>query len=210
MKRIIPILFLAFISPWIGLAQDAPATESPSHQALYDSGIEFGLFLDQAERRRETWLGNFDKGGVSPALQQRLDALHGSFYLIAVAVDGCSDSVNTIPYLAHLVGATDSISMRVVSPDAGRHIMEAHKTVDGRAATPTVLILDADFNEIGVFIERPTELQNWAQGEGKDLGSGEFMKAKFAWYDEDLGQQTMSEVVDQIEAHLKASGHRPD
>ena len=188
---------------------EAPSgTEAHSgHQLLFDSGIEFGLFLDQAERRKEMWHGNFEKGQVPTELKTRADALNGTFYLLAVAVDGCSDSVNTIPYLANLDTASDNISMRVVGPDAGRHIMEAHKTVDGRASTPTVLILNEHFAEVGVFIERPRELQDWAQGEGKTLASGEFMKSKFAWYDEDLGKQTMSEVLDQIEAYIESSSH---
>jgi len=214
MKYILPILILALLSPLVSLAQKADSLVQeqslPSNEALYQSGIEFGVFLDQAEKRKEMWHGNFEKGQVSEALQKRADALHGTFYLIAVAVDGCSDSVNTIPYLAHLDQASEHISMRVVSPEAGKHIMEAHRTVDGRAATPTVLLLDEAFTEIGVFIERPKGLQDWAQGEGKSLASSEFMKAKFAWYDEDLGNQTMSEVLDQLEAHVAKSGHQHD
>ena len=214
LKTILPILILALVSPLASFAQQGtPETQEqslPSNEALYQSGIEFGVFLDQTEKRKDMWHGNFEKGQVSEALQKRADALHGTFYLIAVAVDGCSDSVNTIPYLAHLDQASDHISMRVVSPEAGKHIMEAHRTEDGRAATPTVLLLDEAFTEIGVFIERPKDLQDWAQGEGKSLSSNEFMKAKFAWYDEDLGNQTMSEVLDQLEAHLAKSGHQHD
>ena len=33
------------------------------------------------------------------------------------------------------------------------------------------------------------------------------MTAKFAWYDEDLGRQTMSEVLDIIEKHQAEGGH---
>jgi hypothetical protein len=189
-------------------AQDAEVIETlPSNRALFESGIEFGLFLDKAERRREMWLDNFGKGTVPEDLQSRLDGLHGPYYLIAVAIDGCSDSVNTIPYLAHMADASDQIEMRIVHPDTGRHIMDSHRTPDDRPSTPTVLILDQDFNEIGVFIERPAELQDWALGEGKELESGAFMKAKFAWYDSDLGRQTMTEVIESIEHFQADSSH---
>jgi len=183
-------------------AQAQSPDDTPSHEELFTSGIEFGLFLDNAERRKQMWHDNFGKGGVPEALAKRASSYPGTWYLIAVAIDGCSDSVNTIPYLAHLAAEVDNIHMRLVHPDEGRHIMEANRTPDGRPSTPTVLVLDENFEEVGVFIERPKELQDWALGEGKDLPSSEFMTAKFAWYDDDLGVQTMEAVLSIIERAL--------
>ena len=45
-----------------------------------------------------------------------------------VAVDSCSDSVNTIPYLARLVEMVDGFDMRVVNSRVGRKVMEDHPT----------------------------------------------------------------------------------
>jgi hypothetical protein len=198
MKKIIFALLAVFLLTIpSALAQEG---ELASYQEVYEAGIEFGFFLEQAERRKEMWHDNFEKGSVPEELLDRARAVEGAHYLLAVAVDGCSDSVNTIPYLAHLANRVDGLEMRLVHPDAGRFIMEANRTPDGRASTPTVLVLDADFNEVGVFIERPQELQDWALGEGKDLESRDFMTYKFSWYDEDLGHQTMETVVEILEA----------
>lgn len=201
MKISLGILFcVALLMPLSVFAQQE---EQLNYESVYESGIPFGIFLDQAERRIEMWHTNFGKGVVPESLQHRLDALQSTFYLLAVAVDGCSDSVNTIPYLAHLANASEYIEMKIVSPEVGREIMEANRTPDNRAATPTVVVLDSKYNQIGVFIERPSELQNWALGEGKELDSSSFMTAKFAWYDQDAGIQTMSEVMDLIEMDHK-------
>lgn len=174
----------------------APATLD----SLYQSGIPFGAFLDAAERRVDRWQVNAAKGPLREDQLQRVRALQGTWYLLAVAVDGCSDSVSTIPFLSHLADASDRISMRIISPDAGRSIMEARPTPDGRAATPTVLILNAGFEEVGAFIERPAVLQEWALGEGADLSSEEFSRRKFAWYDEDAGRQTVDTVLSLMES----------
>lgn len=168
--------------------------------SLYHTGIEFGQFLDEADARRDRWVNNFGDGSLHADLAQRVSNLSGTWYLLAVAIDGCSDSVSTIPFLAHLSGASRHVNMRVVDPDAGRAIMEAHRTPDGRAATPTVLVLNERFEPVGAFIERPDELQEWAQGEGADLSRGAFAEQKFAWYDEDAGRQTISAVLDIMEA----------
>lgn len=173
------------------------------NQSLYSSGIEFGVFLDLAERRKELWHDNFAAGSVPTEIQEGLSGLHGTYHLLAVAIDGCSDSVNTIPYLAHMVAATDRIDMRIIDSTRGRAIMEENRTPDERPATPTVLILDESFRTVGVFIERPSELQEWALGEGKEVSSQAFMTHKTDWYDQDRGLMTMTEVLSTISAAEK-------
>jgi len=190
--------FLWILAP--ANAQDQTATDLPSHEALFNSGLEFGIFLDNAERRKEMWHDNYGKGMLPEDLKDRAATVGGTWYLLAVAVDGCSDSVNTIPYLAHLAAGVEGIEMRVVHPDEGRHIMENHPTPDGRPSTPTVLVLNDQFEKVGVFIERPDALQEWALGEGKELSSSDFMTAKFDWYDNDLGKLTMEAVIEIIES----------
>ncbi len=190
-------LALAVLRPAPVTAQE---NELPDHQTLYESGRPFGIFLDDAERRRQRWLDNFEKGLVPEDLLEQAQNIGGTWFLLAVAVDGCSDSVNTIPYLAHLVNAVEGFELRIVLPEPGKHIMEAHLTPDGRPSTPTVLVLNESYEEVGAFIERPEAPQMWALGEGKELDSAAFLEAKFAWYDDDLGRQTMQAVLDIIEA----------
>lgn len=197
MKHLILLaLALAVLRPSTAIAQD---TELKDNQTLYESGRPFGIFLDDVEQRRQRWLDNFEKGLVPEDLLERAQNIGGVWYLLAVTVDRCSDSVNTIPYLPHLVNAVEGFEMRIILPEPGKHIMEAHLTPDGRPSTPTVLILNENFEEVGAFIERPEELQKWALGEGRKLNSAAFLEAKFAWYDDDLGRQTMQAVLDIIE-----------
>ncbi|MDA0378066.1 MAG: thioredoxin family protein [Bacteroidetes bacterium] len=199
MKRILTLfcLFL-FVASQPARAQD-PVFEPARLDSLYQSGVPFGTFLKAAERRVERWQANTAKEGLTEGQRQRIEALQGTWYLLAVAVDGCSDSVSTIPFLSHLAGASEHISMRIIAPDTGRFIMEGRPTPDGRAATPTVLVLNAEFEEVGAFIERPAALQEWALSEGADLSSNEFSRQKFAWYDEDAGRQTVEAVLSIME-----------
>lgn len=172
---------------------------NPDYRALYESGTDFDTFMAQATRRRALWERNQFFGEIPERLLERAraqtNAAAGPTYLLAVAVDSCSDSVNTIPFLARLAAAVDGLELRIIPPSAGREIMEAHRTPDGRAATPTVVVLDAEFNEIGVFIERPAPLQEWAATAGADLDPGTFVQQKGEWYDADAGRTTVQEVV---------------
>lgn len=168
--------------------------------SLYQSGTAFGQFLDEAQARRTRWVSNYGDGTPDDAWTARADRLTGSWYLLAVAIDGCSDSVSTIPYLAHLANYSDQISMRIVLPESGRPIMEAHRTNDGRASTPTVLVLNERFEPVGAFIERPEGLKTWVETDGADLPSRAFVREKFAWYEADGGRETVATILAIIES----------
>ena len=167
---------------------------------LYEGGVTFQTFLDEARRRRDMWLEHYGEGTVPDGLLARARAVSGHWRLLVVAEDWCSDSVNTIPYLARLVEQVEGLEMSVVRSRQGRAVMEAHRTPDGRASTPTVLLLDEDWNEAGCFIERPETLQDWVMEHRPEYSSEELHEHMFDWYDDDAGASTIEQVVDMLEA----------
>lgn len=169
-------------------------------RAMFEQGRSYTDFLDNATRRAELWHGNTEKAEeIDPALVERARAVGGTWYFLAVAVDACSDSVSTIPYLAELVARVPGLDMRIVDSTVGREIMETHRTPDGRAATPTVLLLDTEYEEAGCFIERPLTLQTWIL-ENDELPSDEVFREKMEWYATDSGHETVETFVEMLEA----------
>jgi hypothetical protein len=170
-------------------------------QEMFESGRSYTDFLSGATRRTELWHGNTEKAeGIDPDLVRRARAVGGSWNFLAVAVDSCSDSVSTIPYLAELVALVDGLDMRIVDSTVGRSIMDSHKTPDGRGATPTVLLLDEDFEEAGCFIERPLTLQTWILENNAEVSGGDIFEHKMAWYAQDAGNETVATFVEMLEA----------
>lgn len=117
-----------------------------------------------------------------------------------IAVASCSDSVSTVPYLARLVEALDSVELRIVDSEDGRPWMEAHRSPDGRATTPTILVLDDEYRVRGCWVEQPAALQSWwldvlARGD-----QAEEFDRKMAWYEEEAGRETLREFVEVLEA----------
>jgi hypothetical protein len=115
--------------------------------------------------------------------------------VLVVAIDGCSDSANSIPFVAKLVALAPSVSLRIVKPDAGKAVMEAHRTPDGRAATPTVVVLDAAGNAVGCWVERPAVLQQMAIDARAAGTLDAYANNKQAWYDADQGASASREVA---------------
>lgn len=170
-------------------------------RALYQSGRSYADFLGRATRRAELWHGNTERSeDIDAALLERARAVGGTWHLLAVAIDSCSDSVSTIPYLAYLADHMEGLSLRIVDPTAGRAVMESHRTVDGRAATPTVLLLDSEYDEVGCFIERPPTLRTWIVENGETLPAQELYERKMEWYADDAGHETVETFVEMLEA----------
>ena len=164
-----------------------------TYKALYESGTTFADFVANATARKEQWVANYALKIAPDALVTRAAAAGSGWKLLVVTVPGCSDSVNIVPYVASFLDKVPSVEMRLINPSAGKAVQEAHRTPDGRAATPTFILLDAEFNERGCWIERPSTLIEL-------MKSGTDFEGKMAWYDKDRGASSLEEIVQVIEA----------
>ena len=175
-------------------------TPADSLAALHARGRTYTAFLATAERRKEMWHANTAWGKVNPDLLARGRALKGPIRLLVVLEDGCSDSANTIPYLATFADSVSgTFDIRLVNSTEGKWVMERHRTADGRGATPTVVLLDTEGNDIGCWVERPAALAKWMNDNRSKLSQQELMDGKFNWYNNDRGAETVREILDMIE-----------
>lgn len=192
------ILFLAALST--GGAPRSKSRQAIDYQALYGQGITFADFLEKAQARRDEWRAHYNDAAVSAALVTRMRALPAKRHLLVVAEDWCSDSANTVPYIARLIdGAPERLDMRLVNRETGKAVMEAHKTPDGRTATPTIVALADDWHVIGAWTERPSETQAWFLEKQKTTMQKPLHDELLAWYEKDAGKTTVNEIADLVE-----------
>jgi len=175
-------------------------------EELYAAGQTWDAFYDAATGRRALWEENRARAAVPDALLERARAVPGTWRILVIAVDACSDSVNSIPYIAKLAASVAGLDLRIVHRDRGRALMESHRTPDGRAATPTIILLNEKYEEAGCWIERPSKLQDWYLENHEKLESAQLLEQKMAWYRDDAGRETLREIVEMIEA--AAAGRR--
>lgn len=177
----------------------APAAD-PDYQAFYTKGITFAEFLDRARARRDEWRQRYNDATVTPDLVTRMRALPDRRLILAVAEDWCSDSVNTVPYVARLVdGAPERLSLRIVDSHLGRPVMSANLTPDGRAATPTIVVLREDGEVLGSWVERPSTAQSWFLEQRKTVKHDPLHERLMNWYAEDAGRTTLAEIAALLE-----------
>ena len=99
-----------------------------------------------------------------------------------------------------LVAEVASLSMRVIDKEQGKLLLRSRLTPDYRAATPTVILLDASGRDVGCWVERPSELQTWFQEHKRTLEHDDLYGQKYEWYEKDAGQSTLREIVELLEA----------
>jgi len=174
--------------------------------------VPFSTFLERAKSHRTEWIGNFERAKPDDDALARARALPGRQRILVVAEDWCADSLNTVPYLARLVDLVpDRLELRVIDSTAGKPVMEANRTADGRSATPTIVVLGADSKPAGAWVERPSVLQKWFTEQKPLIPREELLERKAKWYAEDAGKSTIAEIVTILEnaAHVDRADAQP-
>lgn len=173
---------------------------SPDYPALWVAGQTYEAFHAGVIGRKDLWERNTTRANLPADLLERARAVPGTWRLLVVAFDRCSDSVSTIPYMAAVASAVDGVDLRIIPPELGRAIMEANRTPDGRAATPTVVLLRDDWTPAGAWVERPSELQDWFIRNPDGLSHDAQHYQKMDWYEADAGVSTVREIVELLES----------
>jgi hypothetical protein len=189
---------LAAAIPWPRL--HAGRLADPDYLGLFRQGITFAAFLGHARVRPEEWKQRYNDAAVTPDVVTRMRALPARRLLLIVAEDWCSDSLNSIPFIARLVdGAPERVTLRIVDSTVGRPIMDAHLTPDGRAATPTIVVLGEDGALVGAWVERASTAQAWFLEQKKSVERQALRTRMRQWYADDAGRTTVAEVAALLE-----------
>ncbi len=179
------------------LLAPAPGQAERNAQVLYELGVTWQAFYDAADVRRELWQTNTRRArNVRPELVERLTTAGAGLTLLAIAEAACSDSVNTVPFIAELA-ARAGVELRIVSRAAGEAVLARYPTPDGRSATPTIVLLRGG-REVGAWVERPAALQTWFTS-AEDVPVRERVDRKMAWYEWDRGDSTLSDFLALVE-----------
>jgi hypothetical protein len=80
---------------------------------------------------------------------------------MALAEDWCGDVVANLPILGRLEKASNgklNVRIHLRDQQPGEQIMNEHLNKGQFKSIPTLVFLDGDFNELGVWIERPASV----------------------------------------------------
>lgn len=198
-------MLTALLALSLVLAPVMPVQAAPQAAAVFEHAMPWTDYLASTKQQRDIWVRNAGRD-VPAALVGRLRKAGTGLQLLVVAEDWCADSVNSIPYLGTLAGKA-GVDMRVVNSEVGKPFMEAHRTPDGRAATPTVILI-RDGKEVASWTERPAALQTWFLDMNGKIEQAERQQRKTSWYEWSRGSDALQEIVVLAEQTLKTASEQ--
>jgi hypothetical protein len=147
----------------------------------FDSGLTYDAYKAQMTRNQEQVEQNEKDLQLNSDDVKAIQNLPARLNVLALAEDWCGDVVANLPILGKLAQESNGkLNVRVLLRDQepGSKVMDEHLNKGQFKSIPTVIFLDSDFNEVGIWIERPGSVTK--MGEEKRL---ELYKQNPEWGD---------------------------
>jgi len=124
----------------------------------FESGMTYDAYKAQMSRNREQLEQNEKDVELKPADVKAFHDLPQPINVMTLAEDWCGDVVANLPVLGRLAQASNgklSVRVHLRDQEPGSHIMDQHLNRGQFKSIPTLIFLDGNFRELGVWIERP-------------------------------------------------------
>ena len=161
----------------------------------FDAAPTFPEYLEGVEKHAELWRGVHERVRLPDSIVEDARGVPGTWRLVVLSEDWCGDAANTVPVVARLAEAV-GWDLRVLSRDDNPDLMDAHLTNGGSRSIPVVIVYDGEWNEVGWWGPRPSEIQAWVLEEGLGMPSPDRYKVVRRWYAKDRGRTTLAELLE--------------
>ena len=162
---------------------------------LWQDGLSFEAFVASCKAQHcGLWQGVYNLARV-PDWARNAVPPGAARKLLVIAEDWCGDASNTVPVVAKLADAVPGLELRVILRDANPEVMDRYLT-NGSRSIPVVIALDEDYQELGHWGPRPTELQAWVMANRATMPKTELYPKVRKWYAKDRGETTLREVLE--------------
>jgi hypothetical protein len=130
----------------------------PVTREQFESGLTYAAYKAQMSRNREQVEQNEKDLQLAPEDVQAIRNLPQTVNVMALAEDWCGDVVANLPVLGRLEqesGGKLNVRIHLRDQQPGATIMDQHLNKGQFKSIPTLIFLDQQFNERGVWVERP-------------------------------------------------------
>ncbi len=140
-------------------------------RAQFESGLTYQGFKDQMTRNREQLEQNERDLELKPEDVQAFKSISRPLNVMALAEDWCGDVVANLPILGRIANEAGTLNVRVHLRDQepGSQIMDQYLNRGQFKSIPTYIFLDENFNELGVWIERPDSVTKLREEKRQEL-----------------------------------------
>lgn len=165
----------------------------------FAAGLPFADMAAASAEHGPLFTAQRDRAPVPDDLVARVEALPGTWHLLAISEDWCIDSQSSIPVIAAFVDRVANLDLRIVGRDANPELIDVHLTNGTSRAIPVVILLDDDYVERAWWGPRPTAVQTLATTAWKALEKPERNREIRRWYAINRGRMILDEIVALVE-----------
>jgi hypothetical protein len=127
-------------------------------RAQFEAGMTYQAYKAQMTRNREQFEQNEREVEIGESDVRALRALPKPLNVLVLAEDWCGDVIANLPILGRLAeAAAGTLNVRVLLRDQepGNVVMDEHLKQGVFKSIPTIIFLDQDLRELGIWWERP-------------------------------------------------------
>lgn len=135
----------------------------------FNQGITYQQFKDAMKVNRERLEANEHGLNLSDEELKPFRDLPRPINVVALAADWCADVVANLPILGRLAEDSGKLNVRVFERDENLDIMNQYLKQGRFQSIPTFVFFDDDFNELGVWIERPESVTDTRDQKRRDV-----------------------------------------
>jgi hypothetical protein len=138
-------------------------------KARFDQGMSYEAYKAQMTRNRERLEANEQAVELAPADLAYFQNLPQPLNVVALAEDWCGDVINNLPVLGQLAVASGKLNVSVFLRDQNLDITDQYLKDGQFRSIPVFVFFDANFRELGHWIERPARIHEMLMAMRRDL-----------------------------------------
>ncbi len=117
-------------------------------------------------------------------------------YWVVITELWCGDAAISLPVIEKMAAQSKRVRLSILLRDDNTEVMDEYLT-DGARSIPKLIMLDADYNEIGLWGPRPDAAQEimrkWKETENTDKSA--MLEDVQRWYIQDKGKTIQEEII---------------
>ncbi|MCC9075960.1 SelT/SelW/SelH family protein [Litorilinea aerophila] len=124
----------------------------------FEQGMTYEAYKAQMTRNREQFEANEAAVTFDPDDLAFFAGLPHPLNVLVLAEDWCGDVIANLPVLGRLAQESGKLNLRIFLRDQNLDLMDQYLKDGQFRSIPTFVFFDADFNELGHWIERPARV----------------------------------------------------
>jgi Thioredoxin len=121
----------------------------------FEQGMTYADYKAQMTRNKEQFEANEHNLKLDPEDLEAFKSLPHPVNVLVLAEDWCGDVIANLPILGRIANDSGKLNVRVFLRDQNLDIMDQYLNQGEFRSIPVFVFFDEQFNQLGVFIERP-------------------------------------------------------